>query len=73
MTEQFFSLGEVADLLGVAPYRIAYAIATKALPEPVFRVANKRAFTTDDVDRAARHFCVPNPSQAANNDNKGER
>jgi len=51
-----FTLGEVARLVSVAPYRISYAIAVGALPDTETRFANKRCFTSEDVERIARHF-----------------
>jgi hypothetical protein len=56
--EQIFALGDVARLLGVQGYKIAYAISTGALPEASCRLASKRVFTEDDVRRIARHFGV---------------
>lgn len=54
--ERFYALGDVARLLRVQGYKIAYAITTGALPEASCRIANKRCFTAEDVQRIARHF-----------------
>jgi hypothetical protein len=56
--EKFYALGDVARLLRVQGYQIAYAISTGALPEASCRIANKRCFTAEDVRRIARHFGV---------------
>lgn len=53
---KLYSLGEVARLAGVAPFRISYAIGVGALPDTAMRFANKRCFTEEDVDRVVRHF-----------------
>ena len=58
---QALSLHQVADLLQLQHYRIAYAIATHRIPEPVLRVANKRVFQPADIQRVARHFGVTYP------------
>lgn len=56
--DKFFALSDVARLLNVQGYRIAYAISTGALPDAAQRIANKRVFTVEDVQRIARHFGV---------------
>jgi len=40
---KFYSSGEAARVLGVKPYRIEYALATRQIPEPN-RVFGKRAY-----------------------------
>ena len=56
--KKFYALGDVARLLRVQGYQIAYAISTGALPEATCRIANKRCFTEDDVMKIAQHFGV---------------
>jgi DNA-binding transcriptional MerR regulator len=63
MTE-IYSLGQVARMLDLQNHRIAYALITRALPEPEQRHARQRCFTPDDVQRIAEHFKVANPLNA---------
>lgn len=56
--DQSYSLSEVARLLGLQGYRIAYAHTTGAVPEPP-KFCGKRAYTLDDVRRVAAHFGIP--------------
>ena len=52
------SLKDVSRLLGLKPYRIAYAISVGLIPEPACRVGNKRVFRPKDVERIANHFGI---------------
>lgn len=54
--QQLLGLGDVSRLVGIARHKIEYAIANGAIPEPELRIANKRVFTTDDVERIADYF-----------------
>ena len=56
--EQILSTGQVGRLLGVQPYRIAYAINTGQIDEASFRFLDKRCFTISDIDRIAQHFGI---------------
>lgn len=58
MDEQFFSLGQAAVRIGIAPYRITYAITNGMVPDARMRIAGKRAFTEEEVKNIARHFRV---------------
>jgi DNA-binding transcriptional MerR regulator len=51
-----YSLGEVARLVNVAPYRISYAISVGLLPDTALRFNNRRCFTPEDVELIACHF-----------------
>lgn len=51
------SISETAKATGIAPYRIKYALETKAIPEPG-RLAGRRCFTPEDVERVRRHFAA---------------
>lgn len=55
---QLLGLGDVSRLIGIARHKIEYAIANGAIPEPELRIANKRVFTTEDVQRVADYFGV---------------
>ncbi|MEZ5943920.1 MAG: hypothetical protein R3C18_21190 [Planctomycetaceae bacterium] len=58
MQQQLLGLSGVSDLIGVKRHRIEYAIANGSIPEPELRIANKRVFTTEDVQRIADYFGV---------------
>ncbi|MHB0959275.1 MAG: hypothetical protein ACYC0X_23610 [Pirellulaceae bacterium] len=55
--EQYYSLGEVARFLDVAPYRIVYLHTAGKLPEPQ-RLFGRRAYNWSDVVGMAEHFDV---------------
>lgn len=56
--QQLLGLGDVSKVVGIARHKIEYAIANGSIPEPELRIANKRVFTTDDVERIADYFGV---------------
>jgi hypothetical protein len=58
MKKQHFLLRDVARLLKVKPYQVAYALSVGLVKEPELRIANKRVFLPEDVDRLAAHFRV---------------
>ena len=60
MPEKFLSLGEVAKRLGVAPYRIAYAIVNGKVPECDNWMVGRRAFSESEIQRLAEYFS-PSP------------
>lgn len=51
-------LNDVARLLGVKGYQIAYALTNGLVPEPALRISNKRVFEQKDIERLAEHFGV---------------
>src|SRR5271157_1197731 len=56
--KQHYLLGEVSRALGRKPYHVTHVLTTGKVPEPALRIANKRLFTAEDVERLARHFRV---------------
>jgi len=60
MHEEIYSLGQVAKEIGIAPFRITYAISTGLVPDAKMRFAGRRVFTHRDVQRLAEHFDVDN-------------
>lgn len=58
MTKRHFLLHDVARMLRVKPYQIAYALSVGHVPEPALRISNKRIFQEDDIQRLATHFGV---------------
>lgn len=55
--DKFYSLGQAARLLNVAPYKITYGHATGRLREPV-RLLGKRAYRQSDLKALADYFNV---------------
>ena len=51
------SMSEISAAAGVATYRIKYALETGALKEPQ-RLAGRRCFAPEDVERVRRHFAT---------------
>ena len=52
------SLKDVAALLRLPAYKIEYRLAHGLVPEPALRVAGRRVFMPEDVQRLAEHFGV---------------
>ena len=61
MQDYYFTLGQVARLLGKRPHLVVYAITSGHVPEPAMRIGNKRVFGEADTERLARHFNIPVP------------
>ena len=55
-----YTLTEVARLLGLPYYRIAYQHTVGKLAEPI-KAGGRRAYGHDDLRRVAEHFGVPVP------------
>ena len=53
-----YVLSDVSRILGKKPHQVTYALTSRAVQEPEQRVANRRLFSADDVERLARHFKV---------------
>ena len=58
MKKKHFLLRDVARMLKVKPYQIAYALSVGLVAEPTIRISNKRIFEPEDIDRLAAHFGV---------------
>jgi hypothetical protein len=71
--DKFYALGDVARLLNVQGYKIAYAISTGALPDASCRLANKRVFTSEDVQRIARYFGVDKGTLCGDGGSEGDK
>ena len=56
--DHIFSIGQVGKILGVQPYKIAYAIEVGQLPEASFHFLHKRCFLERDIRRMVDHFGV---------------
>ena len=62
MTRRHYLLKDVARVLKVKPYRIAYALSVGLVPEPQFRISNKRMFqrkTSQGLPSTSRSSCRP--------------
>ncbi len=53
---QFFSMSDCARLLEVAEHKIVYAHRCGKLPEPKFRLSNRRAYTKNELEAMAAYF-----------------
>ena len=49
MNKQFFSLGDVAQLLRTTAHKIHYLLATGQVPEPRLRIGSRRIWTADEI------------------------
>jgi len=58
MENQHYLLSQVARILRLKPHQSVYSLSTQQVPDPTLRVANKRIFLTEDVERLAGHFHV---------------
>jgi DNA-binding transcriptional MerR regulator len=58
MTQQHYSLGEVARIVGVRAHRISFALSSGFIPEPAERITNRRMFTEADIETARRYFAA---------------
>jgi hypothetical protein len=56
--EKHFLLGEVGKIVARKPHQIVHLLTTGKIPEPEQRIANKRLFSAEDVERLACHFRV---------------
>ena len=66
MNETLFSMREVARILRVQPYQIAYLLNTNRVPEPKVRLGGRRAFAAEDIRRLAERLQVKLPGDFAN-------
>lgn len=55
------ALKDVAQLLGIQPYRVQYAIIHGAVAEPKERISGRRIYDPQTVRRLAAHFNVKLP------------
>jgi hypothetical protein len=55
---EHYLLGEVSRVLGRKPHVVTHLLTSGKIPEPQVRIANKRLFTVEDVERLARHLRV---------------
>lgn len=56
------ALKDVAQMLGIQPYRVQYAIVHGAVPEPKERISGRRIYDPQTVRRLAAHFKVKVPA-----------
>lgn len=52
---EYVGLREAAQLIGVRPWKITYALGAGYISEPP-RVANKRAFDAEAIERLKAYF-----------------
>jgi hypothetical protein len=68
-TPDFYLLSDVARLLRCRPYRIAYLLSTRQVPEPSLRIGNKRVFTPNDISRIAEKLQIQRTQKLHEEDN----
>ena len=73
MKKQHFLLRDVARRLGVKPYQVSYALSVGLVREPELRIANKRVFLPEDIDRLAAHFGVTLAGKEETTPNRKEK
>lgn len=56
MTTKLYSISEVAEIFKKQIYQINYLLVTGKVPEPANRVAGKRLFDADDINRIREFF-----------------
>ena len=61
MNIPLFSMKDVARILRVQPYQIAYLFNTNRVPEPELRLGNRRIFAPKDIKRLAAKLAVALP------------
>lgn len=52
MNRDYFSTGQVAQMLGLRPYQVHYLLDTGRIREPQLRVAGKRIWTAAEIEAA---------------------
>jgi len=52
-TQQIYSMKEVATILKTKSWRIAYLLTSGKVEEPILRLAGRRVFTVEDMQRLA--------------------
>jgi DNA-binding transcriptional MerR regulator len=55
--QNFFSIGQVADQLGVPQHQIAYAHVSRKVPEPE-KVLGRRAYRQKDIEQLRQFFAA---------------
>jgi hypothetical protein len=63
MNQNLMSLSGAAKVLGVRPHQVAFAIVSFCVPEPAMRVANRRVFQQEDIDRLEEYFAKKKAAQ----------
>lgn len=53
MMKRIYSTGEVARRLGLKRYQLHYMLETDQITEPLLRIAGRRAWTREELDRVA--------------------
>ena len=62
----FFALGDVARLIKVPPYKIAYALSNGWIQDPEMRIAGKRIFTKQEAEAIGAYFSSKTSSKKEN-------
>ncbi len=49
MDKEFFTLGDVAQLLRTTPHKIHYLLTSGQIPEPSLRIGSRRVWTIPEI------------------------
>ncbi len=63
MHEKLYSTIDCVRLLGIAEHRLHYAHRIGQLREPAYRIAGKRIYDVEDIQRVAAYFSVEVPNE----------
>ena len=58
----YHTIGEVATILGLPRWRLAYLVERNTVPGPSVQVPGRRLFTSDDVERIRDCLADPSPN-----------
>ena len=68
--QNLYTIGEVARILEVQPYKIVYLINTGQVPEPAIRLGGRRAFTIEDMAGIAEKMSIQLGQQLGGRDGR---
>lgn len=57
--DKLYSLKEAARILKANPWRVTYLLASGKVPEPKLRLAGRRVFNVEDLERLAELLGTP--------------
>ena len=63
MNKEFFSLGDVAQLLRTQPHKIHYLLTTGQVPEPARRIGARRIWTMEEILPLAEKLSQDNAAE----------
>lgn len=61
--KDLYSIGQVAQEIGVPAYKIKYVLDTLKVPAPTERFGTHRVFTKKDLERVRKYFDGQRPQK----------